>query len=130
MLTLRRYLSALLMTLVNISEVHPATSHPPVTPDPEAADPGDRQWDTMGIAHFCLAAGPWEGLVAVTHSEALSVRLPYTRPFGGYINAGQAFNKSLALARKLSISLEVVLICLNSELVYFFFFVRKVFQNM
>lgn len=47
-----KYLSALLMTLVNITEVLRATSPPPVTQDPVGAASGDSKWDMMGIGDF------------------------------------------------------------------------------
>lgn len=47
-----KYLSALLMTLVNIAEVLQATSPPPVTQDPVGAANGDNKWDMMGIGDF------------------------------------------------------------------------------
>ena len=63
MLVLCRYLSALLIILVNISEVHPATSHPPVTLGLAAADPGDLKQHMTGTTWSCPIAGPWVGHV-------------------------------------------------------------------
>ena len=61
MLAAHRPLRARLLILVNLSEVHPATSPPPAIPDPAGADPGDRKLDTTGTAHFHLSAGPLGG---------------------------------------------------------------------
>lgn len=82
MLMLGRYLSALLMILVNISEVRPATSHRPVTLGPVEVDHGDHKWDMTGTVRLYLPAGPWEGLVPVTQSEAWTVCLLCMRPLG------------------------------------------------
>lgn len=74
MLATCRPLRARLLILVNLSEVHPATSPPPVIPDLAGADPGDHKLDTTGTARFHLSAGPWGALVCGAHSEALTVR--------------------------------------------------------
>lgn len=47
-----KYLSALLMTLINITEVLQATSPHPVTQDPAGAAIGDSKWDMTGIGDF------------------------------------------------------------------------------
>lgn len=44
-----KYLSTLLVTLVNITEVLQATNPPPVIQDPAGAASGDSKWDMMGI---------------------------------------------------------------------------------
>lgn len=64
MLALHGDLSALLMILVPVSEVHPATSHPPAIPDPVGVGPGDRKWAMTGRLPP-PSAGPgraWAGL--------------------------------------------------------------------
>lgn len=58
---LRSYLCALLIILVTISEVHPATSRPPATLGLAAADPGDHKQRMMGTSQSSLIAGPWVG---------------------------------------------------------------------
>lgn len=49
-----KYLSTLLVTLVNITEVLQATNPPPVIQDPVGAASGDSKWDMMGIGDFFL----------------------------------------------------------------------------
>ena len=48
----------LLLIVVNLSEVRPAISHRPATPDRAAADPGDRKLDTTGTTPFPLLWAP------------------------------------------------------------------------
>lgn len=60
---LHRDLGTRLMILVPVSEVRPATSHPPATPDPVGVGPGDRKWATTGMPISTLRWA-WEGLGA------------------------------------------------------------------
>lgn len=52
MLKLHKYLSALLMIPINITEVHRATSHPPVTQDLAGVASGGSKWDMTGTGDF------------------------------------------------------------------------------
>lgn len=61
----------LLLIVVNLSEVRPAISHRPATPDPAAADPGDHKLDTTGTAPS-PSVGSW-GDVSPGHVEALTM---------------------------------------------------------
>jgi hypothetical protein len=90
--------SALIMILVHLSEVLPATSHPPATQDPAGADPGDRKWDMTGIALFCLSASQEE---AVTRSK-VSRSTCYTRDHCGDVkSARHASHRWLVQVREL-----------------------------
>lgn len=123
MLTLLRYLSAMLTVLLTVSEVRPATSRRPATLGPAGADPGDRQWDATGTLTSPFS-WPREGLFQRLVQKPL-LHLPHTEPLGG--------DESLMSHRpgqKGHRSCQVLLPCLYSELVCFFFVIGRIFLNM
>lgn len=113
----------MLTVVITVSEVRPATSRRPATPGPAGADPGDRQWDATGTLTSPFS-WPREGLFQGLVQKHL-LRLPRTGPLWGDVSL-----MSHCPGQKGHRSCQVVLPCLYSGLVCFFFVIEKVFLNM
>ena len=113
----------LLLIVVNLSEVRPAISHHPATPDRAAADLGDRKLDTTGTTPFPLLWAPGGTCLQGTLRSAYFAQGHWEQRDSDSTVVGPVLPDWVAHH-----FCESGLICLYSELVcflFFFFFFNK-----